>query len=94
MGSWLSLGEGIVSESILRTSLHILDVFHSAEALTLALGSLESPVVRANARVGIGAVSASALLNVVGLVAAASAFVVDLSVAFTEALSSLSFTHI
>ena len=94
MSAGLGLREGVVSEAILRSFLNIADVLHSAEALSFTLSGLESPVVRTDARVGVGAMTATTLLNVVGLVAAASAFVVDLSVAFTEALSSLSFTHI
>ncbi len=93
MSAGLGLREGVVSEAVFRSSLDIADMLHSAEALSLALGGLERPVVRTHARLGVGAVGAAAFLDVVGLVAAASAFVVDLGVTFTEALSSLSFTH-
>ena len=93
MGSGLGLGEGVVPEAVLRSSLDFLDVLHSSETLSFSLGGLKSPVVRSHLWGGVSAVSTSSLLDVIGLVATTSAFVVNLGVAFSEALSSFSFTH-
>ena len=94
MSAGLGLRERVVSKTVLRSSLDITDVLHSAKALSLPLRGLKRPVVRTHSWFGVGAVRAAALLDVVGLVAAASAFVVDFGVAFSEALSSFSFTHV
>ena len=93
MGPGLGLGEGVMPESVLRAALDVLDVLHPPEALALSLLDLLGPVVRTQAGGGVGAVGAAVLLDVVGLVPAPAALVVDLGVALSETLGSLSSCH-
>ncbi len=93
MSPGLGLGEGIVPEAVFRSPLNFLDVLHSSETFSFSLSGLEGPVVGSHFGSGVSTVSTPAFLDVVCFVTATSTFVVDLSVAFTEALSSFSFTH-
>lgn len=93
VGSGFGLGEGIVPEAVLRPPMDFSEMLHSSEALSFSLRGLQGPVVRPHARRGVCAVSAASLLDVIGLVAATSALVVDFCVTPTKALGSFSESH-
>ena len=82
-----------MSETVLRSSLNVPLVAHATVALASPLSGLERPVVASGSRIGVCALGASLLLDVVGLLAASPAGAVDLGVALTEALGSFTFDH-
>ena len=93
LGSGLSLGYGIVSETVLRLSLHDSLESHSTVTLTSPLSGLKSPVVASDSWVGESAFRAGLLLDMVGLLAASSASAVDFGVSLSETLGSFTFCH-
>ena len=82
-----------MSETILRSSLHVSLVSHSAVAFTSPLSGLERPVVASGSGVGVCALGTGLLLDVVGLLAASPASGVDFRVTLTETLGTFASRH-
>ena len=88
--SGFSFRNGVVSKTILRSSLNFMLVSHSTVALSSSLSSLQGPVVTSSSWVGISAFRTGLLLNVIGLVAASSTGAMNFGMSFTETLSTFS----
>ena len=89
-----------LAESVLETTSHCLQIFHTTSSLTTTTRTLQCPVVYAHTtptlatvshlRIGIATRSTSTLLNVVGTTTTSSANSVCLRMSFTKRRSTLS----